>query len=82
MFIKDVVKKLLTVDSEKRLSAEEVLQHEWITKDKTMRCLASRLMGPANDENTKRKQSDHDSGVSGVSENQEKRTRRKTDSGI
>jgi len=81
---KDVVKKLLTVDSEKRLSAEEVLQHGWITKDKTMRCLAARLMGigdagPANDENTKRKQSDHDSGVS---ENHEKRTRRKTDMGI
>lgn len=76
---KDVVKKLLTVDPEKRLSAEEALQHEWIAKDETMRRLAARLMGirylgPANDKNAKRKQSDHDSGVSG---NQEKRTRSK-----
>jgi len=77
---KDVVKKLLTVDSEKRLSAEEALEHEWISKDETMRRLAARLMGTryvglAIDKNAKRKQSDHDSGVSG---NQEKRTRSKT----
>ena len=77
---KDVVKKLLTVDSEKRLSAEQALKHDWISKDETMRRLAARLMGiryvvPANDKNAKRKQSDHDSGVSG---NKEKRTRSKT----
>ena len=77
IFTKDVVKKLLTVDSEKRLSAEEALEHEWISKDETMRRLAARLMGTryvglAIDKNAKRKQSDHDSG------NKEKRTRSKT----
>ena len=60
------------------MSAEEALQHEWISSKKNMRRLAVRLIryvGPANDKNAKRKQSDHDSRVSGK---QEKRTRSKT----
>lgn len=31
---KDLIKKMLTVDPSKRLSAKEVLKHKWITKEK------------------------------------------------
>lgn len=42
---KDLVKKLLVVDPQKRLSVEEALEHPWL-KDDRMRQNANQLMNP------------------------------------
>jgi serine/threonine-protein kinase Chk2 len=43
----DVIKKLLTIDPNKRASLEEVLEHKWIKEDKEMKAKADALMGEA-----------------------------------